>query len=248
MTTATVSVRSDDVEDSEERIVKSPERVRDLGEVFTPKRTVDDILGMLPGDSWQVHPSKRFLEPGCGDGNFLTEILKRKLKVVADQWQCGKLPAGDDRAALRFHALEALSAIYGVDISPENVFGGVPEHPVGARDRLLRQIMVWYADVTGIKARPKDRFARCADWILGQNVLLGDLLAVETGGDPIPLVAYEWKPENRRVIICHTTFADVLQKAKGKTDLQLFTPEAPVEAWQGPYDLLYNSPVPEIPS
>lgn len=57
-----------------ERLVKSAERVRDLAEVFTPAETVDAMLDLLPSAVWSVHPSATFLEPACGDGNFLVAI------------------------------------------------------------------------------------------------------------------------------------------------------------------------------
>ncbi len=65
-----------------ERLVKSTERVRDLGEVFTPAGTVQAMLDLLPTDMWEPHPSPTFLEPACGDGNFLVAILARKLKSI----------------------------------------------------------------------------------------------------------------------------------------------------------------------
>ena len=77
-----------------ERLVKSTERVRDLGEVFTPAATVEDMLDMLPVGMWAVHPSPTFLEPSCGDGNFLIAILTRKLDAVAEAYGRGTLPAG----------------------------------------------------------------------------------------------------------------------------------------------------------
>jgi len=66
------------VNGSEERLVKSFERVRDLGEVFTPNATVQQMLDLLPSAMWAPHPSPTFFEPACGDGNFLVAILDRK--------------------------------------------------------------------------------------------------------------------------------------------------------------------------
>lgn len=93
---------------AEERLVKSVERVRDLGEVFTPASTVKAMLDLLPASMWVPHPSPTFLEPSCGDGNFLVAILVRKLDAVATAHRAGGLPAGADTDALVFHALEAV--------------------------------------------------------------------------------------------------------------------------------------------
>jgi hypothetical protein len=54
-------------EESSETLVKSFERVRDLGEVFTPARIVTEMLDLLPIHTWGVHPSQTFLESSCGD-------------------------------------------------------------------------------------------------------------------------------------------------------------------------------------
>lgn len=56
-----------------ERLVKSQERVRDLGEVFTPLATVQGMLDLLPEEIWAPHPSPTFLEPACGDGDLRSD-------------------------------------------------------------------------------------------------------------------------------------------------------------------------------
>ena len=57
--------------------VKSKQRVTDHGEVFTAEREVNAMLDLVKQETERV--DSRFLEPACGDGNFLTAILKRKL-------------------------------------------------------------------------------------------------------------------------------------------------------------------------
>lgn len=83
-----------------ESIVKSKKRVKDLGEVYTPKNLVQEILSSIPESEWE-NPSKTFLDPACGNGNILVEVLKNKKKYHSN--------------------LDCLKTIYGIDISPENV-------------------------------------------------------------------------------------------------------------------------------
>jgi len=83
-----------------EKLVRSKVRVKELGEVFTPAALVSEMLDKLPADCWL--PEKTWLEPSCGTGNFLVQILERKLKA-------GHPP------------LQALSTIYGVDIMEDNI-------------------------------------------------------------------------------------------------------------------------------
>jgi len=83
-----------------EKLVRSRARVKELGEVFTPAALVSEMLDKLPADCWL--PGKTWLEPSCGTGNFLVQILQRKL-------QAGHPP------------LEALATIYGIDIMEDNI-------------------------------------------------------------------------------------------------------------------------------
>jgi type I restriction-modification system DNA methylase subunit len=59
---------------------KSKKRVRDHGEVFTPDFIVKDMLDLVKNETERIE--SRFLEPACGDGNFLAPILERKLAIV----------------------------------------------------------------------------------------------------------------------------------------------------------------------
>ncbi len=63
-----------------EKQVKSKQRVADHGEVFTAEREVNAMLDLVKNETERIE--SRFLEPACGDGNFLAEILRRKLAVV----------------------------------------------------------------------------------------------------------------------------------------------------------------------
>lgn len=83
-----------------QNLIKSKNRVRNLGEVFTPPELVCEMLDTLPENVWEN--DKTFFEPTCGTGNFIVEILKRKLRK-------GHNP------------LSALSTIYAMDIMEDNI-------------------------------------------------------------------------------------------------------------------------------
>lgn len=85
--------------------VKSKERVADHGEVFTAEREVNAMLDLVKHETENIEST--FLEPACGDGNFLAEILRRKLAVVKKKYK--KNP--DE---YEFWSVIALSSIYGV--------------------------------------------------------------------------------------------------------------------------------------
>ena len=83
--------------------IKSKKRVKDFGEVFTNPREVNAMLDLVKEETEKIDST--FLEPSCGTGNFLVEILKRKLGVARD----------DDEKK------RALKSIYGIDIQQDNV-------------------------------------------------------------------------------------------------------------------------------
>ena len=75
--------------------VKSKQRVADHGEVFTADREVNAMLDLVKQETERI--DSRFLEPACGDGNFLAEILRRKLAVVKANYR--KSPADYEYSA-----------------------------------------------------------------------------------------------------------------------------------------------------
>ena len=84
--------------------IKSKERVNKFAEVFTAEREVKAMCDLIPSEVWEDIDS-RFLEPACGNGNFLVEIFERKLS------RCESAEQG----------LNALRSIYGIDIQQDNV-------------------------------------------------------------------------------------------------------------------------------
>lgn len=222
------------------RLVKSSQRVRDLGEVFTPAATVNDMLDMFPASVWVVHPAPTFLEPACGDGNFLTAILERKLNRVAKLHKRGKLPAGDTFSAAQFHALEALASIYAVDISYDNIVGGTPGHEVGARTRILKAFAAWHEDTFEKRLTDRAPALRAATWIVEHNLIVGNMLPYGADGSPtssgrIPLIEYTFYPEAEKVLLRQTTLSDVVDaaQAENSTTPSLFGPAEPVFLWSG---------------
>lgn len=227
--------------------MKSVERVRDLGEVFTPADIVNAMLDQLPDRVWQPHPSATFLEPAAGDGNFLVSILARKLGAVSDARARGQLPAGTGVSACEFHGLEALAAIYAVDISPENVLGGVAGHEVGARQRLLEVFTRWFEEETGTRLTQRSVLLSSATWVLARNIMVGNMLAVGADGSPtgrseLPLVEYVWDPHGDSVSVISISLGQVESEARrrGKGTLTLFDQMVtePAVVWAGrPRDL-----------
>ena len=84
--------------------IKSKKRVKEHAEVYTNEREVKAMCDLIPSEIWENIEST-FLEPACGNGNFLIEIYARKL----------------ERCKTEKDGLKALASIYGVDIQSDNV-------------------------------------------------------------------------------------------------------------------------------
>ena len=158
--------------------VRTKKRVADHGEVLTGQREVDAMLDLVKQETERI--DSRFLEPACGDGNFLTMILERKLAVVEKRY--GKLQLDFER-----YAVLAVSSVYGIDILPDNVRD--------CRRRLFEVLDTTYTRL--FKAAAKDQCRNAVRFILERNIIWGDALTLKTVGErPGYIVFSEWSPVN----------------------------------------------------
>ena len=149
-------------------LVKSKQRVADHGEVFTPAWLVEAMLDLVKDESERI--DSRFLEPACGSGNFLVQVLRRKLAAV-------ELKFGRSEFEKRHYALFGLMCMYGIELLDENV--------AECRANLL-EILADYLAVDG-----SDDSYRAAARVLEANIVHGDALAMTTSnGEPITFA--EW--------------------------------------------------------
>lgn len=152
--------------------IKSKTRVRDKGEVFTNSREVNAMLDLVKQETERI--DSRFLEPACGNGNFLIEILRRKLEVVKfrykkSQWEYEK------------NALIAVMSIYGVDIMQDNIDECIK--------RLLNLFKDYYKSL--FKKQIKTEYLEIVEFVLTKNILCGDALTMKTNEEQ-PIVFAEW--------------------------------------------------------
>lgn len=96
----------------ENKQIVSRDRVRDQGEVFTNEREVNAMLDLVKNETERI--DSNFLEPACGKGAFLTEILNRKLNILEKKYSKNK-------DLYKFNLLIVVSSLYGIDILEDNV-------------------------------------------------------------------------------------------------------------------------------
>lgn len=149
-------------------LIKSAQRVAEHGEVFTPAWIVTAMLDLVKNETDRI--DARFLEPACGSGNFLVQILRRKLAAV-------HLKYGRSEFERRHYALLALMCIYGVELLEDNI--------AECRANLL-EILADYLTLD----ESADLY-RAASYVLSQNLVHGHALTMKTLDDK-PISFAEW--------------------------------------------------------
>ena len=149
-------------------LVKSKQRVADHGEVFTPAWMVEAMLNLVKDETERI--DSRFLEPACGNGNFLVQVLRRKLAAV-------EIKYGQSDFERRHYALLALMCLYGIELLPDNI--------TECRANLL-DIFAEYLNLD----QSEDLY-RAAFYVLSQNLVHGDALTMRAY-DALPITFAEW--------------------------------------------------------
>ncbi|MCB0164176.1 MAG: N-6 DNA methylase [Anaerolineae bacterium] len=148
--------------------IKSKQRVADHGEVFTPSWLVEAMLDLVKDETERI--DSRFLEPACGSGNFLVQVLRRKLAAV-------ELKYGKSDFERRYYALLGLMCIYGIELLADNI--------AECRANMLEI----FADYLNLDET--DELYSAASYVLGQNLVHGDALTMRTHADEAITFA-EW--------------------------------------------------------
>jgi hypothetical protein len=149
-------------------LTRSKKRIADHGEVFTPPWMVEAMLDLVKDETERI--DSRLLEPACGSGNFLVQVLRRKLAAV-------ELKYGRSDFERRHYALLGLMCIYGIELLADNI----------AECRAnLREVLAEYLSLD-----ESDELCRAAYWVLSQNLVHGDALTMRAhDGEPITFA--EW--------------------------------------------------------
>ena len=164
--------------------VRSRERVASHGEVFTSEREVNAMLDLVKQETERV--DSRFLEPACGDGNFLAEILRRKLEAAKKR---ATPPRRKKPLPLEFErqSVIAVTSVYGIEILYDNV--------LACRERLYN---IWNEEYETIcRKEVSDECRDAVRFILSRNIVCGNALRfniVDENGNATkePIVFSEW--------------------------------------------------------
>ncbi len=151
--------------------IKSRQRVADHGEVFTNPREVNSMLDLVRDESYRI--DSRFLEPACGDGNFLVEILRRKLSLLNNV----KSPTDWE-----FRSLIAVGSCYGIELLEDNA--------EACRERLFQETRTSRPHFASSET---DDYLKSLRYLLRKNIVCGDALTYQTA-EGKPITFSEWTP------------------------------------------------------
>jgi len=147
---------------------KSKKRIADHGEVFTPEWMAKAMLDLVKGETERI--DSRFLEPACGSGNFLIQVLQRKLATVELKYS----KADFER---QHYALLGLMCLYGIELLEDNI--------AECRANLLEILSAY------LQIEPAADVYMAASYVLSQNLVHGDALTMRTHADEAIAFA-EW--------------------------------------------------------
>ena len=124
----------------------------------------------------------RFLEPACGDGNFLTEVLNFKLNVLEKNYS-------KNQYEFEKFSIQIFSSIYGIDILEDNI--------ILARERLFNQYFDLYSKK--FKSNINQKLLSCIKYILELNLVHADALTLKTTKNEKFIIFSEWSLVNDKI-------------------------------------------------
>ena len=151
----------------------SIDRVKEFAEVYTSEKDVNDMLDIVNEETLRI--DSRFLEPACGNGNFLVQVLIRKINVITKRYKNSKVE-------FERYIVQAISSLYGIDILKDNV--------EMCRKRLFDLVIENYNKI--YEKNISQKFTKTIKYILSFNIVWGDALSLLDQESKQPIIFAEW--------------------------------------------------------
>ena len=165
---------------NKEKQIKDKSRVSNFGEVLTSKREVLNMLNLVNTETSRL--DSRFLEPACGDGNFLTEVLNFKLDILEKNYS-------KNQYEFEKFSIQIFTSIYGIDILEDNI--------ISARERLFNQYFDLYNQK--FKSNINQKLLDCIKYILKLNLVHADALSLKKVKKDKFIIFSEWSLVNDKI-------------------------------------------------
>tara|TARA_B100001121_G_scaffold268575_1_gene252599 strand:+ start:81 stop:725 length:645 start_codon:yes stop_codon:yes gene_type:complete len=179
--------------------VKNRDRVTKFAEVNTSEREVKNMLNLVSEETNRL--DARFLESACGDGNFLVEILNRKLEVLIKNFK-------KNQYEFERNSIVVIGSLYGIDILNDNI--------TVARERLFNKFCEKYNDLFKEKCDPK--LTDSIKYIIEKNLIQGDALTLKKINSDKPIIFSQWSIIEDKVKRREYSFANLVSYSPFEKD------------------------------
>ena len=153
------------------------DRVREYGEVKTRNNEIQNMINLVGHEVKRI--DSRFLEPACGDGNFLSQILINKLDLSIKKLK-------KDNVKFEIDCIYSLSSLYGIELLDDNV--------KATRDRLYKIIESFFKKKFNLPL--EQNYSKSIKYILKKNIIHGNALTLKINKDNTDIIFSEWSMVN----------------------------------------------------
>ena len=175
----------------EDKQIKTKDRVSKFGEVNTAKNEINEMLKLVSNETKRF--DSRFLEPACGDGNFLTAVLKKKLEILSIKFK-------KNQYEFERNGFVIVSSLYGIDILNDNI--------KTARKRIYEIFFKSYSKF--FKGKLNQNFLTSINFVIEKNIIHGDAITLKKSNSNKPIIFSEWGLINNKVKRRDFTMNDLL--------------------------------------
>lgn len=156
---------------------KNFDRIRDYGEVKTRNNEIQNMINLVDHEVKRI--DSRFLEPACGDGNFLSQILNNKLDIASQKTKKNNIKFEID-------CIYSLSSLYGIELLEDNV--------QKTRDRLFEIVKKYFKKNFNLEL--EKNYSKSTQYLLKKNIIHGNALTLKTVKNNTDIIFSEWSMVN----------------------------------------------------
>jgi hypothetical protein len=179
--------------------IKNRDRVTKFAEVNTSEKEVSNMLNLVSEETNRLE--SRFLESACGDGNFLIEILNRKMKVLVKNFK-------KNQYEFERNSIIVIGSLYGIDILIDNI--------VIARERLFKKFLSEYKSL--FREKTDKKFIDSIYFIIEKNLVQGNALTLKKVNSDKPILLSQWSIIEDKVKRREYSFANLVSYSPFEKD------------------------------
>ena len=179
--------------------IKNRDRVTKFAEVNTSEKEVNNMLNLVSEETDRLE--SRFLESACGDGNFLIEILNRKMKVLVKNFK-------KNQYEFERNSIIVIGSLYGIDILIDNI--------VIARERLFKKFLSEYKSL--FREKTDKKFIDSIYFIIEKNLVQGNALTLKKVNSDKPILLSQWSIIEDKVKRREYSFANLVSYSPFEED------------------------------